>query len=99
MGYCRYASESTGTNITRGGTYAVLILDGCLILLEVARCGRIQGCSLAWLHAVISHVCDYQQISTLYQFIGGSYVYGIMDGEVLDVIDGTVMREESVCLI
>jgi hypothetical protein len=32
---CRYASESTGTNITCSGTYAVLI-DGCLILLEVA---------------------------------------------------------------
>jgi hypothetical protein len=33
--YCRYASESTGTNITRSGTYAVLILDGCLILLRM----------------------------------------------------------------
>ena len=33
--YCRYASESTGTNITCSGTYAVLI-DGCLIVLEVA---------------------------------------------------------------
>ena len=32
---CRYASESTGTNITCSGTYAVLV-DGCLILLEVA---------------------------------------------------------------
>jgi hypothetical protein len=34
--HCRYASESTGTNITCSGTYAVLILDGCFFLLEVA---------------------------------------------------------------
>jgi hypothetical protein len=39
--------------------------------------------------------------STLYNFIGGSYVHGIMDGEVLEMIDevGTGVREETVFLI
>jgi hypothetical protein len=36
--YCRYASESTGTNITRSGTYAVLVLDGCLFLYSLLQC-------------------------------------------------------------
>jgi hypothetical protein len=35
---CRYASESTGTNITCSGTYAVLVLDGCLFLYSLLQC-------------------------------------------------------------
>jgi hypothetical protein len=35
---CRYASESTGMNITCSGTYAVLILDGCLFLYSLLQC-------------------------------------------------------------
>ena len=36
-------------------------------------------------------------ISTFYNFVGGSYVHGIMDGEVLNMIDGVTVREEK-CL-
>jgi hypothetical protein len=46
-----------------------------------------------------SEVKETHRISTLYKFIGGSYVHGIMDGEVLDMIDGMTVREESVCLV
>jgi hypothetical protein len=35
------------------------------------------------------------EISTFYQFIVGSYVHGIMGGEVLDIIDGTTVRGKA----
>lgn len=46
-----------------------------------------------------SEVKETHRISTFYKFIGGSYAHGIMDGEVLDMIDGMTVREEGVCLV
>lgn len=38
-------------------------------------------------------------VPTFYKFVGGSYVDGIMDGEVLEMIDGVNLKEETVYLI
>jgi hypothetical protein len=40
-------------------------------------------------------------VETLYHFVGGSYIHGIMDGEVLDMIGeiGKGVKEETVLLI
>ena len=47
---CRYASESTGTNITCSGTYAVLILDDCFSkwpdAVEIQGCSLVRSCAL-----------------------------------------------------
>jgi hypothetical protein len=38
-------------------------------------------------------------ISTFYKLVGGAYVDGIMDGEVVEMIDGVTIKEEAVHLI
>ena len=43
--------------------------------------------------------CDGMTGSSCYTFVGGSYVDGIMDGEVLDMIDDQRLREEDVLLV
>jgi hypothetical protein len=35
-------------------------------------------------------------IKRFYKFVGGSYVHGIMDGEVFNMVDGTTLREECI---
>jgi len=37
--------------------------------------------------------------STFYEFMGGSYVHGIMDGEVLAYMDKLGVHEETIYLI
>jgi hypothetical protein len=40
-------------------------------------------------------------VETMYHFVGGSYIHGIMDGEILEMIDeiGKGVKEETVLLV